>query len=147
MQTNKLIYIVIGLQIILLLLCTLCFVNMNHSKSMKQPHAMPGMHMMKDGSMMMDHGSHMMGDAPAMNADMHSMMMDMTARMEGKTGDELDKIFLEDMIVHHQGAVDMAVLLQKGTQRPELQKMATDIVDVQTKEIDMMKGWLNEWFN
>ena len=80
------------------------------------------------------------------NSGMHSMMMDMTSRMKGKTGDELDKIFLEDMIVHHQGAVDMALLLQKGTKRPELQKMAKDIIDVQTKEIDMMKAWLASWF-
>lgn len=80
------------------------------------------------------------------NASMHTMMMDMTERMKGKTGDELDKIFLEDMIVHHQGAVDMAKELQKGTTRPELQKMATDIIDVQTKEITMMQNWLAEWF-
>lgn len=80
------------------------------------------------------------------NSGMHSMMIDMTSRMQGKTGDELDKIFLEDMIVHHQGAVDMALLLQKGTKRPELQKMAKDIIDVQTKEIDMMKSWLLNWF-
>ena len=93
------------------------------------------MHMMPDGSMMSNTG-----------ANMHSMMMDMTARMKGKTGDELDKVFLEDMIVHHQGAVDMAIELQKGTKRPELQKMATDIISVQTKEIEMMKKWLNEWF-
>jgi uncharacterized protein (DUF305 family) len=60
--------------------------------------------------------------------------------------DELDKIFLVDMIVHHQGAVDMAKLLQKGTKRPELQKMANDIITAQTKEITMMQTWLKEWF-
>jgi len=72
--------------------------------------------------------------------------MDMTARMKGKAGDELDKVFLEDMIVHHEGAVDMAKELQKGTKRPELQKMAKDIIDVQTKEISMMRAWLRDWF-
>lgn len=77
---------------------------------------------------------------------MDSMMMDMTERMKGKTGDELDKIFLEDMIVHHQGAVDMAVLLQQNTKRPELQEMAQNIITAQTKEITMMQNWLAEWF-
>lgn len=77
---------------------------------------------------------------------MDSMMMDMTARMKGKVGDELDKIFLEDMIVHHQGAVDMAIILAGGTQRPELKKMASDIITVQEAEIDMMEKWLTEWF-
>lgn len=103
--------------------------NMTPNKNMH------GMHMMPDGSMMSNSGS-----------DMGSMMMDMTARMEGKTGDELDKVFLEDMIVHHEGAVDMAKELQKGTKRPELQKMAKDIIEVQTGEITMMENWLKEWF-
>ena len=91
--------------------------------------------MMPDGTMMGNSGS-----------NMDSMMMDMTARMKGKTGDELDKVFLQDMIVHHEGAVDMAKELQKGTKRPELQKMAKDIIDVQTNEISMMKNWLRDWF-
>ncbi len=91
---------------------------------------------------------HQMPNGTMMHSDssMSGMMMDMTGRMKGKTGDELDKIFLEDMIVHHQGAVDMAKELQKSTKRPELQKMAKDIIDAQTKEIDMMKTWLAEWF-
>ncbi len=102
-----------------------------------QMHGNTGMHMMADGKMMSN------SDSDAMD----SMMMDMTARMQGKTGDELDKIFLADMIVHHQGAVDMAKLLQKGTKRPELQKMANDIITAQTKEITMMQTWLKEWFD
>lgn len=91
---------------------------------------------------------HQMPNGAMMHSDssMSGMMMDMTGRMKGKTGDELDKIFLEDMIVHHQGAVDMAKELQKSTKRPELQKMAKGIIDAQTTEIDMMKTWLAEWF-
>jgi uncharacterized protein (DUF305 family) len=93
-------------------------------------------------------GGHMMPDGSVMgnDRDMNSMMMDMTSRMKGKTGDELDRVFLEDMIVHHQGAIDMAKELQKGTKRPELQKMAEDIIRVQSGEIEMMREWLREWF-
>lgn len=97
-----------------------------------------GMHMMPDGSLMNNDGS---------PASMDSMMMDMTAHMNGKTRDELDRVFLEDMIVHHQGAVDMAKLLAAGTKRLELQKMAQDIITVQTKEIKMMQDWQKQWFN
>lgn len=93
------------------------------------------MHRMPGGDMM---GGEMGG--------MNDMMMDMTSRMQGKAGDALDKVFLEDMIVHHQGAVDMAKILKAGTQRPELQKMADDIISVQTKEIDIMKNWQTTWF-
>lgn len=134
MKTNTLIYIVIVLQITLIILCISCFKGMN-KMNVTPNKTMQGMHMMPDGSMMSNSGS-----------DMGSMMMDMTARMKGKTGDELDKVFLEDMIVHHEGAVDMAKELQKGTKRPELQKMAKDIIDVQTGEIAMMEKWLKEWF-
>jgi uncharacterized protein (DUF305 family) len=70
----------------------------------------------------------------------------MVDSLKGKKGDNLDLAFLEEMIVHHEGAVAMAKELQKGTKRPELQKMANDIISVQTTEINMMKGWLTEWF-
>ena len=77
---------------------------------------------------------------------MEHQMMGMTDRMKGKTGDELDKIFLQDMIVHHQGAVEMAQILAKDTKRPELQKMSADIIRVQTAEIAQMQQWLDAWF-
>lgn len=77
---------------------------------------------------------------------MDHQMMGMTDRMKGKTGDELDKIFLQDMIVHHQGAVEMAQILAKDTKRPELQKMSADIIRVQTAEIAQMQQWLDAWF-
>ncbi len=95
-----------------------------------------GMHMMGNGSMMRD--GEMMG--------MQGMMMDMTARLKGKSGAELEKTFLEDMIVHHQGAVDMSKELLKGTTRPELVQFANDIITAQSREIEMQKQWLTEWF-
>lgn len=134
MKTNTLIYIVIALQVVCIVFCWVCFKRMNTTNT-KPNQAMSGMHMMSDGTMMGNSSS-----------TMDSMMMDMTARMKGKTGDELDKVFLEDMIIHHEGAVDKAKELQKGTKRPELQKMAKDIIDVQTTEINMMKNWLRDWF-
>lgn len=98
---------------------------------------MMGMHQMPDGSMMANMGG---------GSDMGSMMMDMTARLEGKSGDALDKIFLEDMVVHHQGAVDMAKLLAAGSKRAEMQKFAADIIRVQSAEIAQMKAWEKSWF-
>lgn len=106
-----------------------------------------------------ERGMHMSGneDMPGMNMSqyddgggssmsMDDMMKDMNASLQGLKGDDLDKEFLKEMIVHHQGAVDMAKVLQAGTKRPELQKMANDIITVQTKEIQMMQGWLDAWF-
>ncbi len=97
-----------------------------------------GMHMMPDGTMM---GS----DVGAMG--MEGMMMDMTARLKGKTGAELEKTFLEDMIVHHQGAVDMSRELLKGTNKPELIEFANTIITAQSSEIEMQRKWLKEWYS
>lgn len=88
----------------------------------------------------------MMGHNMAAMGGMEHQMMTMTDRMKGKTGDELDRIFLEDMVVHHQGAVDMAQILVKETKRPELQKMGADIIKVQTAEIAQMQQWQQAWF-
>ncbi len=77
-----------------------------------------------------------------MNVTMDGMM----SALEGKTGDALDEVFLKEMIVHHQGAVAMAEMLLKHTTRPELQKMANDIISAQTTEIKMMQDWQKEWF-
>ena len=94
-----------------------------------------GTHRMPDGRIMSDNGP-----------GMASMMHDMNANLTGKTGDEFDKAFLDDMIIHHQGAVDMAQAVLKNSKRPELIKLANDIITAQTVEIDMMKKWQKEWF-
>lgn len=78
---------------------------------------------------------------------MQHAMGEMMLGLRGKTGEEYEKAFLEMMIVHHIGAIKMAEELLEETDRPELVKMANDIITVQTQEVDMMKGWLNDWFN
>ena len=77
---------------------------------------------------------------------MHGAMNGMTMGLEGKTGDELDKAFLDGMIIHHEGAVEMAQTLLRGTKRPELTKLGNDIITAQTGEIQMMKDWRSSWF-
>lgn len=77
---------------------------------------------------------------------MHNMMNDMSSTLNGLSGDELDKQFLKDMIVHHAGAIDMAEKLVNGTNRPELKKLGADIISAQSTEIEMMKGWLKSWY-
>ena len=103
------------------------------------------MHKMQDGSMM--NMSDMQSGNMQKDMSMGSMMTDMLANMKGKTDRELEKVFLQDMIVHHQGAVDMAnELLKDKTVRPELAKFAQDIINAQTGEITMQKKWLKDWF-
>lgn len=78
---------------------------------------------------------------------MHGTMDGMTAGLEGKSGDELDLAFLDEMIIHHEGAIEMAETLRKGTKRPELTKLGNDIITAQTQEIKMMTEWRMQWFN
>lgn len=102
---------------------------------------MAGSHVMSDGTMMMDENHQM-----STTMTMHSMMQSMTAGLTGKTGNDFDAAFLEEMIPHHQGAVEMARMVLVTSKRPELITLANDIIAAQQKEINMMRGWQKEWF-
>jgi len=68
------------------------------------------------------------------NTKMHRAM---SAKLTGNA----DRDFVQGMIPHHQGAIDMArVESQYGTD-PELRKLAEDIIAAQEKEIALMKQW------
>ena len=66
----------------------------------------------------------------------------------GLSPDRADQAFLEDMIMHHRMAVMMANRILKGslTERPELRKLADDIIRTQNAEIERMEMWLLEWY-
>jgi len=54
--------------------------------------------------------------------------------------------FLDTMIVHHQGAIEMAQLVATRAQHPELKRLAKSIVAEQQKEIGQLKDWRQKWF-
>lgn len=87
----------------------------------------------------------MMGMNTSMMDDSSMSMEDMTNELKNKSGSEFDKVFLEQMIIHHQGAIDMANLVLQKSTRPELLKLAEDIIAAQTKEINQMKEWQAQW--
>lgn len=70
----------------------------------------------------------------------------MVQELLSKTGSSRDETYLENMITHHESAIAMSKLMLGKTERPELEQMAKDIIDSQTKEVEMMKAWLNEWY-
>jgi uncharacterized protein (DUF305 family) len=77
---------------------------------------------------------------------MQGMMMNMTAGMQGKTGADLEKAFLTEMVPHHQGAVDMAKMLLNSTSTPEnLRNFAQQIITAQEAEIKQMGEWLKNY--
>lgn len=93
-----------------------------------KPAETTGMHVMPDGTSMADQ----------MNA--------MTTGLAGKSGDEFDKTFISEMIVHHEGAVDMAELALQSAKHTEVKQLAQDIIAAQTREIATMRGWLQSWY-
>jgi uncharacterized protein (DUF305 family) len=84
-----------------------------------------------------DHSGDMAGMAgmPGMNG----LVSDADLRtMQSATGPEFDRLFLQRMTSHHQGAIDMAkVELDKGRFKPA-KDLAREITTGQQKEIDEM---------
>lgn len=72
-------------------------------------------------------------------------MSDMTNSLQSKTGDDFDKAFISEMIAHHQGAIDMAILAKQNAKHDEIKNLANDIISAQTKEINEMKSWQSQW--
>ena len=66
------------------------------------------------------------------------------AALEAATGAEASRLFLEQMIVHHDGAVLMAQSIIDSTQHPEIAAFATYVDAEATAEINTMQELLND---
>ena len=71
----------------------------------------------------------------------HNMTMDL-----GAADAKYDLRFIDAMIPHHQGAVKMAKEAQQKSQRPEIKKLADEIIKAQNKEINQLKQWRKAWY-
>lgn len=65
--------------------------------------------------------------------------------LRSKTGDDFDKAFMEEMVVHHQSAIDMAKLAETNAKHDEIKSLSKDILTAQSGEIDMMQTWQGDW--
>ncbi len=80
-----------------------------------------------------DHGAGMLTD-------------DEIVAMASTSGEEFERQFLEGMIRHHQGALEMAEEQMASDSRSlGLAELAQHIVEDQTYEIGLMLSWLREW--
>ena len=80
----------------------------------------------------------------ASTKDFKAAHMKMMENMHMEFTGNSDVDFVQGMIPHHQGAIDMAkVQLQHGKD-PELRKMAQKIISDQEKEIAEMQAWLKK---
>lgn len=79
-------------------------------------------------------------------SNMKSMMESMMAGLNGKTGDDFDKAFLSEMVMHHEGAVDMAEEALNSAKHQEIKDLANAIITAQNKEVADMKAWYKAWY-
>lgn len=137
MKKDALLYLIIGLLGGSLL--TVIFSRYSFNSNMTGM-----MQMMGFRNNMMENEERFDGDERGM-MNMGSSMDQMMQSMTGKTGDEFDRSFMEAMIVHHQGAIEIATQAKQNANHPEIMKMADDIISAQTGEINMMRDWQNQW--
>jgi uncharacterized protein (DUF305 family) len=89
-----------------------------------------------DGTKGTDHG------ASINNGGMgHSMSMDL-----GPADADFDLRFIDGMTPHHERAVLMAKEAQQKSKRPEIKKLAAQIIKAQEAEIAEMKQWRKAWY-
>lgn len=58
------------------------------------------------------------------------------------SGAELDTVFLEDMIMHHMGAIMMARSVQGKIEHKEVEDLSKAIIETQSEEIQLMRQLL-----
>jgi uncharacterized protein (DUF305 family) len=81
----------------------------------------------------MDHGDMGMMDDAAME------------ELRELEAEQFDRRFLEAMIVHHEGAIDMAERVLAAGQDTEVAGLAEAVIAAQEAEIEQMRTWLDEW--
>lgn len=62
------------------------------------------------------------------------------------TESEVDEMFINMMVPHHQGAVAMAKIALERSGRAEIREMANAIISSQEVEITQLKDWKQQWY-
>jgi uncharacterized protein (DUF305 family) len=93
-----------------------------------------------DGHDMAGHGS---GGGEMDGAEMNGMMTESQMNeLSQATGAELDQLYLELMIAHHEGAIEMAQTELKDGKNPAALQLAQGVIDTQQAEIEQMQALL-----
>ena len=67
------------------------------------------------------------------------------AEQSEQANNQADTMFAQMMIVHHEGAIEMAQLAQERAVTTPVQDLAGEIDQAQGPEIELMRSWLQEW--
>src|SRR3989344_6818027 len=87
--------------------------------------------------------ANMMGGGGMMT--MNSSMNEMMRSLEEAEGEDFDMAFMNSMMVHHEGAIEMAKEAKTKGMHGEIRNLADDIIEAQTNEIEQMKMLQKQW--
>ena len=85
-------------------------------------------------------------EVPAQMGPEEMEMMGMEDPAELANQRPFDKAFINAMIPHHESAIEMAQVALAESANPTIRDLAGRIVDDQTREIEQLRGWLEEWY-
>ena len=63
-----------------------------------------------------------------------------------KSGQDFEVSYINSIIPHHQGAIEMARLVQNDAPHQEVRDAATAIINAQQSEIEELTTWLKDWY-
>jgi uncharacterized protein (DUF305 family) len=84
--------------------------------------------------------THGMQEMPHNGID-HAMTMNL-----GPADENYELRFIDAMIPHHQGAVEMAQAALDKSQRVEIRELSTEIIKAQQQEITQLQQWRQAWY-
>jgi uncharacterized protein (DUF305 family) len=64
----------------------------------------------------------------------------------GKADKYVDLRYINAMIAHHGGAIALAQQAKEKSKRPEIVKLAEDIIAGEPKSIEELYGWKKDWY-
>ena len=103
-----------------------------------------------DGSGMMggQTGGSMMGGQMGGMGSMRDAQGMPGGQMMGSFDEEqpFDLQFIDQMIMHHEGALMSSRMMIGDSERPELRQLAGNIQQSQSEQIEQMQAWRKEWY-
>ena len=67
-----------------------------------------------------------------------------TMNMESNTA--FDAMFIDGMIEHHQGAIEMAEMALEQAEHEQIRTLSEEIIAAQASEIEQLQSWRGEWY-
>ena len=95
------------------------------------------------GGLVVSSAATWLDDGSASGSEM--TMSQMSGELRDKTGDDFDAAFIDAMVEHHEGAIEMAELAESRADHDEIRQLSQDIIGAQEAEIAQMQRWRHEW--